>query len=509
MEYVGTVCAVAAWLGLSYALAFRAAPWAFARVMRAIGRPLRFSPVLRRRAARFRQIRRGYWSYIVITTLFTASLFLELTVSEKALYVRCGDRWAMPAVMHWLDTTVPFVQFRYFQRASDFGLASDSQLDYRAFARLCDDPGSIAADLAARRGRLAREVAALGAPPPAPRAPVAPVEPAPGASAAEVSRYKDALFEFEMNLEDYERARPQIEAKHASALELYTLKGRALDTQRDDIARIEASYERFTSGAASIVMPLYPYGPDERLLSEFPDERPPIPPRLAHPLGLTDNAADVLCQVLYGFRIAMVFALIVAGLGFAIGILVGGAMGYYGGWVDILVQRFIEIWGSIPFLFTMMILASIIKPGLLVLAFMMLILRSWMGITYLIRGEFYREKARDYVQAAKSIGVSDWTIITKHILPNSLVPVVTSAPFAIVAYIGSLVSLDFLGFGLKPGTPSWGYLLQQGKTHVGHMPNFFLIVVPSAVFAGTLFLVVMIGEAVREGFDPKVFSRLR
>jgi len=148
-----------------------------------------------------------------------------------------------------------------------------------------------------------------------------------------------------------------------------------------------------------------------------------------------------------------------------------------------------------------------VRPTFMVLVVMLIVLRSWLGITYYVRGEFYREKAKDYVQAAIGAGVSDWKIITKHILPNSLVPVVTFAPFGIVAYISTLVSLDYLGFGLPPGTPSWGALLRQGLENVKFHPH--LLLVPTIALAATLYAVVMIGEAVREAFDPKVFSRLR
>ena len=154
-----------------------------------------------------------------------------------------------------------------------------------------------------------------------------------------------------------------------------------------------------------------------------------------------------------------------------------------------------------------MILASLVQPTFGMLVVMLIVLRSWLGITYYVRGEFYREKSKDYVQAAIGAGVSDWKIITKHILPNSLVPVVTFAPFGIVAYISTLVSLDYLGFGLPAGTPSWGALLRQGLENVKFYPH--LLIVPIAALAATLYAVVMIGEAVREAFDPKVFSRLR
>jgi microcin C transport system permease protein len=211
--------------------------------------------------------------------------------------------------------------------------------------------------------------------------------------------------------------------------------------------------------------------------------------------------------MLYGFRISLAFALVVAAIGYAIGVIVGGIQGYYGGWIDILSQRFVEIWGSIPFLFTIMIIASLITPSFVLLVAMMVVLQSWLGITFYIRGEFYREKAKDYVQAAIGTGVADWKIIVRHILPNSLVPLVTFAPFGIVAYIGALVSLDYLGYGLPPGTPSWGALLRQGLDNVRFYPH--LTIIPTTALAATLYAVVMIGEAVREAFDPKVFSRLR
>ena len=154
-----------------------------------------------------------------------------------------------------------------------------------------------------------------------------------------------------------------------------------------------------------------------------------------------------------------------------------------------------------------MILASITQPGFFLLAGMLVILRSWLGITYYVRGEFYREKAKDYVQAAIGTGVSDRKIMVKHILPNALVPVVTYAPFDVVSYMLVLVSLDYLGFGLPPQTPSWGYLLEQGRRYVTSYQH--LILVPTIALAGTLFCVVVVGEAIREAFDPKVYSRLR
>jgi microcin C transport system permease protein len=225
------------------------------------------------------------------------------------------------------------------------------------------------------------------------------------------------------------------------------------------------------------------------------------------PLGTSDSGIDVLPLLLYGFRISVGFALMVMGFGYVLGILAGAIMGYYGGWTDILLQRFIEIWGSVPFLFLIMIIASIVDPGFWMLVIFLVILRSWMAVTYQIRGEFYREKAKDYVQAAIGTGVSDFKVMIRHILPNSMIPVISRAPFSFVNYISALVSLDFLGFGLPPTDPSWGRLLNQGFQFLLIYPH--LVLLPVMALAVTLFLVVLIGEAVREAFDPKVFSRLR
>jgi microcin C transport system permease protein len=175
--------------------------------------------------------------------------------------------------------------------------------------------------------------------------------------------------------------------------------------------------------------------------------------------------------------------------------------------VDIGVQRFIEIWSAIPFLFVLMIVASIVRPSFWTLALMLIVLSAWVGITYTVRGEFYREKARDYVQAAVAVGVRTPKIMARHILPNALVPVVTFLPFEIVVNIDVLVALDFLGFGLPPGTPSWGDLLRLGAENVSNHPE--LVMAPVLALAITLFCVVSIGEAVREAFDPKTYSRLR
>jgi microcin C transport system permease protein len=264
-----------------------------------------------------------------------------------------------------------------------------------------------------------------------------------------------------------------------------------------------------------VLMPPIPYGPNESLL-DLPGT-PPNSPSVAHPFGTDDRGRDVLVRLAYGFNISLTFALLVAMVGNVTGIAVGAALGYFGGRVDILGQRGIEIWSSLPFLYVVIIISSaivpiylpgkyqLLQPSLWLLV-VILAAFDWMGITYYIRGEFYREKAKDYVGAAIATGVSETGIMFRHIMPNALTPVVSFAPFEIVANISALVALDFLGFGLPAPTPSWGELIGQGMEN---LTKWWLVFYPLGVLFLTLLLVVFIGEAVREAFDPKEYSRLR
>ncbi|MDG2305371.1 MAG: ABC transporter permease subunit [Candidatus Binatia bacterium] len=273
----------------------------------------------------------------------------------------------------------------------------------------------------------------------------------------------------------------------------------------------ETKYRRlakeFSEDAASgnwVVMPPYPYSPIESLLRDLPGN-PPHAPSLEHWCGTDDRGRDVFARLTYGFRISISFALGVTLLSYLVGMTVGACFGYFGGRVDILGQRFVEIWAALPFLYTIIIISSIIRPNVWLLI-ALLSAFGWISISFYMRGEFYREKAKDYVAAAIAQGESNFSILFRHILPNSLTPIISFAPFAIVGSISSLVSLDFLGFGLPPPTPSWGELVGQGLANI---QKWHLVLFPLGALFGTLLMVVFIGEAVREAFDPKVYSRLR
>lgn len=247
-----------------------------------------------------------------------------------------------------------------------------------------------------------------------------------------------------------------------------------------------------------VFLPIVPYGPEENLLDEL-TETPPVKPSSIHLFGTDDRGRDVLSRIAYGFRISISFALIVTIFSFLIGLITGALIGYYGGWFDILGQRFIELWSTLPFLYLMIIISSLLSPNIFILA-IMLTLFSWMGITYYVRGEFYREKSKDYAVSAYAFGASDFKIIFKHILPNSLTPVISFAPFAVVGNISALVSLDFLGFGVPPPTSSWGQLINQGMNNIN---SWWLVVFPLGSVFLTLIAIVFIGESLREAFNPK------
>jgi microcin C transport system permease protein len=351
--------------------------------------------IFRRRLHKFRTLKRGYYSFLILTTAYAISFLLPILINNKALIVRYQGEYYFPLS-------------RYYP-ASQFGMVALGEPNYRELKQ-----------------KLAQE-----------------------------------------NSGDW------------------------------------------------VLMPLYPYSPTESLL-DLP-ESPPHKPSRAHIFGTDDRARDVFARLAYGFNVSLSFGVLVLLVAYAFGVTVGATLGYFGGKLDIFGQRLIEIWSSLPFLYTIIIISSVVIPNyspgksiILQTSFWLLILIlaifDWIGITYYVRGEYYREKAKDYVGAAIAIGVSDVKIILKHILPNALTPVVSLAPFAIVANISLLVALDFLGFGLPAPTPSWGELINQG---VNHLTDWWLIMYPIGAMFITLLLIVFVGEAIREAFDPKDYLRLR
>lgn len=246
-----------------------------------------------------------------------------------------------------------------------------------------------------------------------------------------------------------------------------------------------------------ILWPPVPYSFDT-IVFDLP--RPaPSPPTLRNWLGTDDQGRDVVARLIYGFRISVLFGLVLTVVSSMVGIAAGAWQGYSGGWTDLLFQRFMEIWSSMPQLFMLIILASFIEPNFWILM-VFLLLFSWMGLVGVVRAEFLRGRNYTYVMAARALGVSDRKIMFKHILPNAMVATVTLMPFILTGSITSLTALDFLGFGLPPGSPSLGELLNQGKANL-QAP--WLGISAFLILAVMLSLLIFIGEAVRDAFDPR------
>lgn len=357
---------------------------------------MRPSPLTLRKLKRFREIRRGYSSLLILLTLLLLSAFAELLVNERAIAVRYQGDWSFP--------TYGDVELGW--RYGLVGPLANQPVNYRALQR-----------------------------------------------------------------------------------------------------RFQAE-----DGNNLVIMPPIPWGP------YYTDTQGGIlratPPDLErrHLLGTDSTGRDVLSRLVYGFRTAMLFALAFTALTYLIGVAIGCAMGYFGGWFDLLFQRLIEIWSNIPFLYMVIIIFSVIpatfSPGLRIgILLVVMVLFSWTGLTYYMRTATYKEKARDYTAAAQVLGAGSGRILFRHILPNTLATLITFIPFTMVGAITSITALDFLGFGLPPPTPSIGELLKQGTANLTTAP--WIVTSAFSALVLILLLVTFIGEAVREAFDPRQFTLYR
>jgi microcin C transport system permease protein len=357
---------------------------------------VRLNPLTARKLRRFRALKRGYYSFLLLVTLTLLSLGAELLVNDKAVAVRHEGEWHFPT-------------YSPVRLGTEFGLEGDGA-----------------------------------------RTPVV-----------------------------YRELKKRFEAEGAGDL---------------------------------VIMPLVPFGAYENIAYDGILKATPPSAEQGHYLGTDSTGRDILARLFYGFRTAILFAAAFTLLTYFIGISVGCMMGYFGGWFDLLFQRLIEIWSNIPFLYMVIIVFSVI-PGTYsisarigILLFIM-VLFSWTFMTYYMRTETYREKARDYASAARVLGAGSARIIFRHILPNTISTVVTFIPFTVIAAITYVTALDFLGWGLPPPTPSIGELLKQGTASLTTAPW-----IVSSAFAALVFIltvVTFIGEAIREAFDPRKFTIYR
>lgn len=256
-------------------------------------------------------------------------------------------------------------------------------------------------------------------------------------------------------------------------------------------------------GSDFVILPPVPYDAFET--DKIGAEYPPYPPSIEkkHYLGTDKTGRDIVARLLYGFRIAILFSLILLVFEYVIGITIGSLMGYLGGRFDLFFQRIIEIWNNIPFLYAIIIIASIVIPSFFSLLGIMIFF-GWIGITWYVRTATYREREREYVLAARALGASTARIIIRHILPNIVSVIITFIPFSVAGGITALTALDYLGFGLAPPTPSWGQLLAEASEYHIKAPWIGISVISAMILILTM--VTFIGEAIRESFDPKMYT---
>ena len=259
----------------------------------------------------------------------------------------------------------------------------------------------------------------------------------------------------------------------------------------------DVEVQHMISAKGWMLWPLLPYRYDTRTTSQ--DLNALLFPSAQHPLGTDDQARDVLARVIYGFRVSVLFGLTLTVLSSIVGIAAGAVQGYFGGWIDLGFQRFLEVWSSLPTLYLLIILASLVQPGFWILLGIMLLF-SWTVLVGYVRAEFLRGRNFDYVRAARALGMLDVRIMMRHILTNAMTASLTYLPFILAGSVTTLTSLDFLGYGLPPGSPSLGELVLQGKNNLNApwlaFTAFFTI-------ALMLSLLVFIGEAVRDAFNPR------
>ena len=255
--------------------------------------------------------------------------------------------------------------------------------------------------------------------------------------------------------------------------------------------------DRITTGGNWAIYAPNPYGP--KTLNYFATAPNPAAPSRENIFGTDDRGRDLLAQLIYGFRVSVLFALALTAIGVVLGVITGAIQGFFGGRIDLGFQRFIEIWGSMPELYLLIIFSGIFAPSVALLL-VLLSLFGWMGLSDYVRAEFLRNRQMDYVRAARALGVGNGRIMWRHILPNSMTPVVTFLPFRMSGSILALTSLDFLGLGVPPGTPSLGELLSQGKNNIDawwiSLSTFMVLVV-------TLLLLTFMGDALRDALDPR------
>ena len=442
------------------------------------GREWNLSPLTRKKLQRFRAITRGYVSFLVLLGLAVLASLDNSLVGKKALVVSYQGHWYFP----FIHEVIP---------GKTFGQGTEGEADYRTLQEKCSAAGN--GDWVLM--------------PPVPFAATldspAVIETLEARADGKVYQ-PDSTKPFSGTAYSGFTSKPEQkrqEWQFRNGVRHGTMRGWNVDGVQVEKGRYEngvrKEYTDFSEGkAAALEAEAAPW------IKRF--AYPPSPPswRHKHFLGTNTNGNDVLAMLFGGWQQALIAAVLYIGVVFVVGVLIGGTLGYFGGLVDLLGYRLIEIWSVLPFLLIVMIISSLVSPSLVMLVGI-LAMFGWMSSTSFLRTATYKEASRDYVAAARLLGTPTPRIIIHHVLPNVIAILVTLAPFEVAGVITSLAALDFLGFGLPPDEPSWGRLLHEG------VDNFTYAWMVSSAFtamATVLVLITFVGEAVREAFDPKKFT---
>lgn len=440
------------------------------------------NPLNQKRWKRFKSIRRGYVSLLILLALSGLALLDNLIVGKQALAVSYQGNWSFPFLR---ADPIPGKQF---------GLSYDAETDYRELKRVlaATGQGTVILPLIPYSARLDT--------PPQSRA---------------ISRLPDGT------LRDDRKGKPFTGTAYTVFKDQPALHRRDYRVRHGQFHGVASGFdntgtlvERIEYADGKIIRE-DPLAPDTLLAALAPQEStdfrqvlyPPVAPNFGerHFLGTDSSGNDIVALLYSGFQLQWAAAGFYTLFVFALGITAGCAMGYLGGTVDLLGQRLVEIWSALPFLLIIVLIRSTVTPGIVVLV-LVLAAFSWMGLSYTLRGATYGERSRDYVAAARLLGAGNTRIIFRHILPNILSILVTKLPFTVEGLIAALTALDFLGFGLPPGEPSWGSLLKDGTDN---MNAPWILYSAFAAIAITLILITFVGEAIREAFDPKRFTVYR
>jgi microcin C transport system permease protein len=449
---------------------------------------IRLDPITRKRFERFRRIRRGYYSFVILVVAIVLSIFSPYLAESRALLVWYKGRLYLP--------TFQFYEMNTFGQEPPPAWASgELETEYRRLQREWDLERELYARERGATGDAPASLAALDANYPN-RGNFVIMPPIPW------NPYENDFWSNEI-LNEIQGALDEGNVAAAARMARRDGLGELADAiESGEIHRLLADPARSPTGT---LVGLARTGAMASL--QGLGQVPPTPPDVSrrHYLGTDSQGRDVAARLLYGFRISIFFSIFLVVFGQVIGTFIGSLQGYLGGRFDIVSQRVIEVLISIPFLYVVIIMGALFAPSFWMLLAIMALFQ-WIAITFYMRTEMYREKTREYCLAAKSYGSSHLRIIFRHLLPNSLTPLVTFTPFAIVAAIFALTSLDYLGYGLSAPTPSWGELIDQAL-QIENRNRLWLTLAPFGALTVTLVLVVFIGESVREAFDPKQYAR--